>query len=234
MTRAAFVAAALLFTGCATPQYGYLPATTPGQAVHVQRGRASYDLPPEKPMGTVRVMSGGVVELKPSGGGEEFPALHLRLLLSNQSSVEPWSVKTDSLTLRIANSSTMLSPTVSAPDTSSTHELTVARGELKSIDLYFKLPENRKGAEDVHDFDFHWLVLIGGHPYERTTSFDRVPKYAYYYGGAPWPYYPYYYYGFYGPPFYNPGLGVESNWGPPPPPVVPAPAPAPEPVMIHH
>jgi hypothetical protein len=211
---------------CASAQYVYVPVGVSGNAVESsRRGKVTYQLPPEAPVGTVRITSGGLVRLNPNAGGKKISAIHVRMLFSNQTGVAPWSVDPQQETAWFPGRAGATAPVfvTSSPPESPT--LSVKAGALESLDLYYPLPDGEGSADEIPDFDFHWSVRIGERVIQEMTSFDRVQLHsyaAYPYWYSPWPLgwdYPY-------------GMG----WAEPPliwaAPV--APYPPERPVIIHH
>ena len=93
---------ALVLAGCAH-EYTYQPTehATGSIGGHVA---ADYQIPPAAPQGDVRLASFGLGELAPvKGSSESAPALHLRMVVSNNGA-EPWSVDTRQQKLDIEGS----------------------------------------------------------------------------------------------------------------------------------
>ena len=89
MSRLIAVLSVLVLAGCAH-QYLYQPAehATGSIGGHVA---AEYQIPPTAPQGDVRLASFGLGQLAPAKGSSgSTPALHLRMVVSNNSA-EPWT-----------------------------------------------------------------------------------------------------------------------------------------------
>jgi hypothetical protein len=196
--------AAVLLAGCAH-DYAYQPAehATGNIGGHVA---ADYQIPAAAPQGDVRLASFGLSELAPaSGSGDARPALHLRMVVSNNGS-QPWTVDTREQKLDIANAGSI------APAFATTREgntglplITVDAGSKRIIDLFFPLPPNQQSADSIPEFDAIWNVHAGPQDVVERTPFDRLriepaygpgiaPEYGYYgdWGGPFWgdPMYP--------------------------------------------
>lgn len=239
--------ALLAFSGCATQRYLYLPATAIGSDTsHPHQGRASYSVPVEAPEGNVRVMSAGIVQLRPRDGGARIPALHIKMVVSNHKGAASWVVDPHAQSISLPNGGGKIVPIFVEGAPSAATPITLAGAEMRALDLYFPLPPGQASETSVPEFDLHWQVQAGAQLVQETTSFDRVAKPTYssypygyppagtydpYYGGA---YYQGYSSGYYPgyPGYYGP---YGSEWGQPP--IVierPAPAAPPSrPVIIH-
>ena len=190
--------AVFLVAACAH-DYTYQPAehATGNIGGHVA---ADYQIPPAAPQGDVRLASFGLSELGPAtGSGDGRPALHLRMVVSNNDA-QPWTVDTREQKLDIANAGAI------APAFATTREgnaglplITVAAGSKRVIDLFFPLPPNQQSADSIPDFDAIWNVHAGAQDVVERTPFDRLriepaygptvePEYGYYgeWGGPFW------------------------------------------------
>jgi hypothetical protein len=195
---------AFLLVACAHA-YTYEPAehATGSIGGHVA---ADYQIPPAAPQGDVRLASFGLADLAPTdGSGDSRPALHLRMVVSNNDA-QPWTVDTREQKLDIRNSGP------ATPAFSTTHEgnaelplVTIAPGSKRVIDLFFPLPPNQQTAASIPEFDAIWNVHAGTQDVVERTPFDRLqiepaygpaiaPEYGFYgeWGGPFWydPLYP--------------------------------------------
>jgi hypothetical protein len=207
----AILPAAFLVTACAH-DYAYQPAehATGSIGGHLA---ADYQIPPEAPQGDVRLASFGLAELRPaSGSSEDRPALHLRMVVSNNGS-EPWTVDTREQKLDVQSAGSI------PPAFSATHEgnaglplVTVGPGSKRIIDLFFPLPEGLQSASAIPEFDAIWNVHAGSQDVVERTPFDRL-RIEPAYGPAIAPEYGYY--GDWAGPFwYDPGYpwGFPRPW----------------------
>src|SRR5207248_4167095 len=88
----AILPALVVLAGCAH-EYTYQPTehATGSIGGHVA---ADYEIPPAAPQGVVRLASFGLAELRPANGsGDGRPALHLRMVVSNNDA-QPWTIDT--------------------------------------------------------------------------------------------------------------------------------------------
>ena len=156
----AILPALVVLAGCAH-EYTYQPTehATGSIGGHVA---ADYEIPPAAPQGDVRLASFGLGELAPAKGSDDSkPALHLRMVVSDNSS-QPWTVDTREQKLDIQGSGLIV------PAFSTTSEgngglplVTVAPGSKRVIDLFFPLPPNQQSAGSIPEFDAIWNVHAG-------------------------------------------------------------------------
>jgi hypothetical protein len=164
---------ALVLAACAH-DYTYRPTehATGSIGGHVA---ADYQIPATAPQGDVRLASFGLGELAPAkGSGDSKPALHLRMVVSNNSA-QPWTVDTREQKLDIKGAGSTL------PAFSTTREgnaelplVTVAPGSKRVIDLLFPLPPNQQSAGSIPEFDAIWNVHTGTQDVIERTPFDRL------------------------------------------------------------
>jgi hypothetical protein len=136
---------------------------------------ADYQIPPAAPQGDVRLASFGLADLAPTdGSGDSRPALHLRMVVSNNAA-EPWTVDTREQKLDIKSAGP------ATPAFSTTREgnaelplVTVAPGSKRVIDLFFPLPPNQQSAASIPEFDAIWNVHAGTQDVVERTPFDRL------------------------------------------------------------
>jgi len=186
----AIAPAVFLVTACAH-DYAYQPAehATGSIGGHVA---ADYQIPPAAPQGDVRLASFGLAELRPANGsGDGRPALHLRMVVSNNDA-QPWTVDTREQKLDVQSTGSI------PPAFSTTHEgnaglpvVTVGPGSKRIIDLFFPLPPDQQSASAIPEFDAIWNVHAGSQDVVERTPFDRLqiepaygptiaPEYGYY------------------------------------------------------
>ena len=195
----AILPALVALAGCAH-EYTYQPTehATGSIGGHVA---ADYEIPPAAPQGDVRLASFGLGELAPAKGSDDSkPALHLRMVVSDNSS-QPWTVDTREQKLDIQGSGLIV------PAFSTTSEgngglplVTVAPGSKRVIDLFFPLPPNQQSAGSIPEFDAIWNVHAGTLDVVERTPFDRLqiepaygpavaPEYGFYVDAFPQPWF---------------------------------------------
>lgn len=202
MLALAAIAGFATLAGCSSPDYRYLPAEH--QTSEYGRGRleATYSEPANAPGGKVRIVSLGVVDVKPKQESKTFSALHLQMSITNQSTVDQWTFNTQDQFVSFPNDG-QAKPLMMDP--SASHVLVVGPGELKTFDYYFPLPSEKMSAENLPQFDFHWQLEAGANHVQETTSFDRIEIHNQYASA---------YYGPYYDPWFYPGpyWGWGSGW----------------------
>ncbi len=193
----------IFFVSCASQRYSFIPAEHQASASRI-RNEAIYSIPEKSPTGIVRILSLGVKEIESEKGGDKTPALLLRIALSNhgENTNEILDIRDQFVSFSNAGSSEVL---FSNFDHQLLPRLEVKPGELRALDLYFKLPPFMKSESDIPEFDFHWKIQIGHEKISKVTPFDRIPIPDYYYGPN---YYPPYFYP------YGWGWGYALGWSP--------------------
>jgi hypothetical protein len=175
ISKLAIAAVGLLWVvGCSSEQYRYVPqdATAPNNEAR-----------PE-PSGSVRVASMGIVELKPKNGSKNFSALHLRMTISNQSP-NLWLLNTGEELVSLADQPAM-PPTFVNSNSPIAPQLNVNPGELRTVDLYYRLPDGKDSPKDVAEFNFNWRIRAGETPIQETTQFARIRAYPEYAVASPY------------------------------------------------
>jgi len=150
----AIAPAVFLVTACAH-DYAYQPAehATGSIGGHVA---ADYQIPPAAPQGDVRLASFGLAELRPANGsGDGRPALHLRMVVSNNDA-QPWTIDTREQKLDVQSTGSI------PPAFSTTHEgnaglpvVTVGPGYCSIRD---RPPWGRQAADRLAWRPPHWDV----------------------------------------------------------------------------
>ncbi|MDR3608135.1 MAG: hypothetical protein P4M08_12235 [Oligoflexia bacterium] len=195
--------------GCSSPPYRYVPSDHQTTDLSKRRGEAIYSEPANAPTGTVKVMSMGIVDIKPKQDGKKTPALHLRMSIANQSVNQKWTLDVQEQSVSFPNQGQVW-PQFANSDSTSIPILDINPGELRTLDLYFSLPETEKNEAGLAEFNFHWKLQSGDRTITETTPFDRVPvpeyaatDYPYY-----WPYEPYPYALGWGPVWWSGGVVI--------------------------
>lgn len=162
--------AALALAACA-PSYVYLPEENATASI-AGRAAARYAIPPERPQGDVRVASFGVSVVTPVNGTGAFNALHVRMVVSNESH-QPWTLDTRNQLISIAHEGTSR-PIYSNVDRGSQPLVTIAPGDKRTIDLFYPLPADMQGAKRIPTFDVLWKVHTGARVIAERTPFQRL------------------------------------------------------------
>jgi hypothetical protein len=164
---------ASVLTSCASQQYRYVPANKQPDYVRTH-GEAFYKVPPEKPMGSVRVRSMGIVKIQPKEDTAEVPCLHIRMSISNQTASQPWTINAQDQHVSFPNEKPT-PPVFVNSDSQGLPELQITPKQLRVIDLFFQLPKTQESAKDLPEFDFGWRIMAGPQEIKDTTPFDRIP-----------------------------------------------------------
>lgn len=186
-----------VLSGCSSPEYRYLPEEHQASQFGPGKREAVYPEPANVPDGKVRITSMGIVDVKSKQDSKTFSALHLRMSITNQSTTEQWTLNTLDQFVSFPNDG-QSKPIVMDP--SQTTVVDVGPGDLKTLDYYFPLPNEKMSAENLAEFDFHWQLEAGSKPVQETTSFNRIQVQEHYASA---------YYG----PYYDPWFYPYPYWG---------------------
>ncbi len=219
---AAYAGVPLLLAGCVDQAYVYTPAE---QATATMNGRlaARYEIPPGAPRGDVRIASFGVVDIEQPRrpDADEIAALHVRFAVSNDAGAGPWTVDTRRIQADLRGVGDAGVPMV-ASDADGLPTVTIEPGQQRVIDLFYPLPRNVEGEDDMPAFDLLWRVRTDTGLVTQRTPFERIdverqtPTYsATGWYGSFWWYHPWYY-----PPGVIVRPGVLVAPGAPPPRVI--------------
>jgi hypothetical protein len=198
------ITACVVVLGACENAYFYRPAVTSTTSATVDGQPASfYGVPPEAPQGNVRVATMGFAEIEAQGGGEHIRALHVRMVVANNS-LKPWLVDTREIRAALPGYGESRAAFATGGQNSAPPNIEIPpRGE-RTIDLFYPLPSTMKDASKVPAFDLLWEVNTDSRRVVERTPFERieiVPVYDYGYGygygywGSPYWYDPYYVHG---------------------------------------
>jgi hypothetical protein len=208
--RALALAAALgglLLTGCAESAYLYRPA---GQAAATVGGvpAASYDIPPGQAAGTVRVASLGVTELAIDDAS--VPVVRARMTVTNSSDDAGWELDTSDVQADFGAGKQR--PAFANAAGSELPLITIPRGQERTVDLFYRLPEATPDADSLPAFELDWKVKTGTVEVAGSTSFERTEVDDSVATGAPVAvmYAPYWWYD---PLFYSRPMYIGAPWG---------------------
>ena len=200
MNRLLLVSIATLTAAACAPSYVYLPEEN-ATATVAGRAAARYAIPPEAPQGDVRVASFGVAKVTPQGSSESYNALHVRMVVSNESKT-PWKLDTRDQLISIANEGESR-PIYASADRDGLPVIEIAPQDKRTVDLFYPLPADMQSAKRIPDFDVIWKVDTGTRPIAERTPFQRLEvepqlaaagSYSYDYSWGPYiwydPFYP--------------------------------------------
>jgi hypothetical protein len=122
----------------------------------------------ELPAGQVDVASFGLVELTPDDT-PAMPALHVRLVIANQSDRAPWAF--DARTTQLEIGDFRERATFANSDRATLPVVILDRGETVLVDLYFALPAHC----DVASFAVAWQLSTGQGMRTERTQFVADP-----------------------------------------------------------
>jgi hypothetical protein len=193
---------ASVFSSCSSAEYRYEPTEHQASQNGLGKDEALYQEPTNQPDGKVKIVSMGVVDIRSKKDSNTFPAIHLRMAVTNDSRDDQWTLNSLDQFVSFPNAG----EAKAIPMNSDSGTLVAVQpGGLKTLDFYFPLPDNERSIGNIPQFDFHWRLQAGASPVQETTSFDRVQVEERYASAYP------YGYGYYDPWFYP---GPYYGWGP--------------------
>jgi hypothetical protein len=157
---------------CASQQRFYYQPEEQASARIAGRPAARYTIPPEQPRGDVRVATFGVTEIE-LGRGEPIPALHVRLIASNDAGERTWTLDTRDIRVQLAGRPPRGAAFVNA-DVVGLPVLEIPPGQSRTVDVYMPLPDDLEGAGDIPQFDVLWSVRTDERRVVERTPFERI------------------------------------------------------------
>jgi hypothetical protein len=162
--------ALVMLLGCAADKYIYSPAEQTTSTVSgLPAGR--YEIPPERPHGTVVVASSGVVEVKFTGNVKSH-MLSVRMVVTNNEDDTAWTFDTRAQRVIFAGGGES-TPAYVNTDSNTLPVVDVPRSQKRSAELFYPLPATSKGAKELPEFDFLWNVQTAERPIAERTPFNR-------------------------------------------------------------
>lgn len=175
MKYLAEIFAFIFLIACSSTQYRYTPADKNAQS-HVKAQTAQYTIPTDHPDGQIQIQSQGIVDFKPTEShSNPIRALQLRMTLSTDISSDTnilFSSQLQTVSFPNQEKSKLFYAILEKENLS---RIEVGPGEIRTFDLYFKLPNDFRSEDELPAFNFNWQVQIGKTKISKTTQFDRVP-----------------------------------------------------------
>jgi hypothetical protein len=193
---------ALLVTGCAT-EYAYVPRANATASVD-GRLAADYAIPPASPQGDLRVASYGVTEVASNEGSPDvMSALHLRVVVENRSA-SAWTLDTRDQRIDLSGRGELVPAFTSANAGSAPPLVTIDASARRVVDMFFLLPQDLQGADDLPAFGALTQVNTSAGPVTERTPFERLAVEPDGGGYGDWDYGADYYWA--GPYWFNPAF----------------------------
>lgn len=164
------LAALIGVAACAEHQYIYEP-DAPNARAPSGMPAARIDIPQERPQGAVELTSYGMTQL--DADGHRVPALHVRMIVTNDGDATPWQVDTTQQLLAIPGEGRSRAMFVNS-DVHTMPIVAVGQHERHVIDLYYPLPGPVRSAARLPRFEVMWQVDTAERRVASRTDFDRV------------------------------------------------------------
>ena len=167
---------AVAISACADAGYHYVVAEKRADTSTRPKSEAFYSEPSESaPKGNIRVRTLGLVDLRPKGKKTRIAALHIRMTIANTNEPISWTVDTQEQSLLFPNTEAQ-TPLYANSDSPGLPKLEIKAGELRTVDLFFTMPDKSGSEKDIPDFDFKWTVHSGPAIFTETTNFERAAQ----------------------------------------------------------
>jgi len=161
MSRISYLAIAMLAECAAANEYRYAPEHATVSLDGEPATRIA--IPPERPEGQVSVASFGITDV------QRVPALHVRMVVSNDGDSQPWTVDTRQQILDAGGQ--QLRPAFVSSDANELPAITIPTRQKRTIDLYYPRPTG-----NVSQFDLIWQVDTSTRPVAQRTAFQRFAE----------------------------------------------------------
>src|SRR5438552_1812208 len=169
MKATMYALAAVGILACGENNYVYTPQTA--NAVSAGLPAARTPIPQEQPQGAVEVTSYGITDLQP--GSARVPALHVRMIVTNDGDDTPWRLDTTQQFVEIPGEGRSAPMYVNA-DVQTLPNLTIARHDRRVLDLYYPLQGRIRGDAQLPRFELLWQVDTAARTVASRTPFDRA------------------------------------------------------------
>ena len=157
--------AAIAVIGCARYRYVYGP---PRQPPAPQTGWPTSRH--EIAGGEVETSSLGVVAVRADEATAGSPALHVRMVVRNRDDLKGWRFDTRKQLAYVPGAGTSAPTLINAEAI----EVAVARGEAKTVDLYYPVARGYERSADLPGFELAWEIFREGGVASGRSAFVRM------------------------------------------------------------
>lgn len=157
--------------GCAPWRYVYVPGERM-TAVADEFPAARYPIPLVEPRGELIV---GALGLLPPDPDEEVSPtlLGVRITIANTGDIAPWTLDVREQLL-VLNGGKPFGPTYIDSASPALPVLVINPGEKRTVDLYYRMPDDIEGPAQVPSFQLLWRLHTGDAMAGRRTWFTRI------------------------------------------------------------
>lgn len=163
-----YVLTAVGILACGGPSYVYTPESPNEVAAGLPASRTP--IPQERPQGAVEVTSYGITKLQQ--GDARIPALHVRMVVTNDGDDTPWRLDTRQQLVDIPGEG-HTPPMYVNGDVSTMPTVAIPRRERRVLDLYYPLPATVRDDAHLPRFELLWQVQTQARTVASRAAFDR-------------------------------------------------------------
>lgn len=160
--------------GCATKQYQYI-ADNKGLEQFTSNEGATYSIPSDEvKKGELKVMAYGVTHLTPNRDLSNVPAMHIRMIVTNNSAHHSWVLNPTDQLLEIPPKGAS-EPAYIDEDgkLSESTRITIHPGKKKVVDLYYPLTGDTTDPTKIPHFSILWRIHANDKVVNNVATFER-------------------------------------------------------------
>lgn len=135
---------------------------------------ARYMIPVNAPKGDVRIASFGVRGMAQNENGPEVPAVHVRMIVANNSGAGAWSVDPNEVQIEMRGDKLKDPALVNVDGGDESPQIRIAPGEQRTLDFFYPLADDQDDASSIPAFDVLWKVHTDTDDFVERTPFERL------------------------------------------------------------
>ncbi len=156
---------------CST-EYTYVPVVT-STAVVAGIPAVDYPIPPEAPVGDLRLAVVGVVDVHPAADPTgTVKAIHLRIIAINNGP-DTWTLDAQEQRINLSPQVQVRASDVVTDQGARPRTVRVGPGSKETVELFFLLPQALQAEDSRPEFDLFTTVHTPTRTIERRTRFDQ-------------------------------------------------------------
>ena len=135
---------------------------------------ARYTIPATAPKGDVRIASFGVRGVAQDENGPEIPAVHVRMIVANDSGAGAWTVDPNEVQIEMRGEKRKDPALVNVDGGDESPQIRIAPGEQRTLDFFYPLADDQDDASSIPAFDVLWKVHTDTNDVAERTPFERL------------------------------------------------------------